>query len=58
MKLLFIYLAVVLAIAFYVWVNIFKEGVIGKKEDSMTTKEVEMNAIQEFINGKNKDGIR
>ena len=56
MKLLFIYLAVVLAIAFYVWVNIFKEGIIGQKEDSMTTKEVEMNAIQEFINGKNING--
>lgn len=56
MKLLFIYLAVVLAIAFYVWVNIFKEGVTGTKEDSMTTKETEMNAIQQLINGKNKDG--
>jgi hypothetical protein len=56
MKLLFIYLAVVLAIAFYVWVNIFKEGIIGTKEDSMTIKEVEMNAIRELINGKNKNG--
>ena len=56
MKLLFIYLAVFLSIAFYVCVNIFKEGVVGKKDDSMTTKEAEMNAIQEFINGKNKNG--
>jgi uncharacterized membrane protein len=26
MKLLFIYLALVLVIAFYIWINVFKEG--------------------------------
>jgi len=57
MKLLFIYLAVILAISFYLWNNVFKEGILGTKEDStMTTKEVEMNFIQRLINGMNSDG--
>jgi hypothetical protein len=58
MKILFIYLAVVLAITFYVWSNIFKEGVTGTgiKDDSMTRKESEMNSIQQLINGYNKNG--
>lgn len=57
MKLLFIYLALVLAVVFYMWINVFKEGVLGTTEDSnMTTKEMEMNAIQRLINGINTDG--
>jgi hypothetical protein len=44
MKIIFIYLVIVLAIAFYVWINIFKEG----NQDS------DLAEIQNIINGNGK----
>ena len=55
MKLLFIYLAVILAIAFYVWINVLKEGVIGthKPDVNLSSMANEQAAIQNLINTKN-----
>ena len=59
MKLLFIYLAVILAIAFYVWINILKEGVIGTQQPdaNLSAMANEQAAIQYLINKKNTTGI-
>ena len=57
MKLLFIYLAVILAIAFYVWINILKEGLIGTQPDNLSSMANEQAAIQYLINTKNTNGV-
>ena len=58
MKLLFIYLAIILAIAFYVWINILKEGVIGSQQPdaNLSSMANEQAAIQYLINNKNTNG--
>ena len=55
MKLLFIYLAIILAIAFYMWINVLKEGVIGREQPDVNLSAManEQAAIQYLINKKN-----
>lgn len=56
MKLLFIYLAVVLAISFYVWVNILKEG---NQDTDMKDINKRLGSTYTDISGqKNRDGTQ
>jgi hypothetical protein len=53
MKILFIYLAVVLAVVFYVWVNIIKEG---NQDTDMSALNILLASTYTNVPGQNRDG--